>query len=53
MALLTAMKTMLDDIRTMPASTDIREHLEASVGRIVTMSQTIVREEWLRMKRGA
>jgi hypothetical protein len=51
--LLDAMQALLVDIRSAPPSVDMSEAAELAVGRIVAMSQAMVRQEWLRVKRGA
>jgi hypothetical protein len=50
--LLDVMQALLVQIRTAPASVDMTEVAEAAIGEIVSTSQAMVRQEWLRVKRG-
>jgi hypothetical protein len=42
-----------DAARSAPPSVDITEAAEQAVDRIVALGQAMLRQEWLRVKRGA
>jgi hypothetical protein len=50
--LLDVMNGLFELFRTAPVDKDLQREGQEIVGRIVTMSLTIIRQEWLRVQRG-
>jgi ubiquinone biosynthesis protein UbiJ len=52
-SLMTTMQGMLLVLRTADSSVDVQAEMERTAQTIVDMSQAILRQEWLRVKKGA